>query len=122
MGWPATTQLLEGSAGIGLALLAAATPVEPAWDRMMLASVAPPRKGAATQARSASEGERNPLAGASGLYAMTDNQRVSSLGKRPLARASGLYGLAEIPGVSGLGAVTDNPAHTELLPRGCLHR
>ena len=34
--------LLEGAAGIGLALLAAATGVEPAWDRMLLVSI-PPR-------------------------------------------------------------------------------
>jgi len=30
--------LLEGAAGIALVLLAAATPVEPAWDRMFLVS------------------------------------------------------------------------------------
>jgi hypothetical protein len=30
---------LTGAAGIGLALLAAATPVEPAWDRVLLASL-----------------------------------------------------------------------------------
>ena len=34
--------LLTGAAGVALALLAAATPVEPAWDRLLLASV-PPR-------------------------------------------------------------------------------
>jgi hypothetical protein len=37
--------LLEGFAGVGLALLAAATTVEPTWDRMLLASVPPPRSG-----------------------------------------------------------------------------
>jgi hypothetical protein len=30
--------LLEGAAGIGLALLAAATPLEPRWDRLFLLS------------------------------------------------------------------------------------
>lgn len=38
--------ILTGAAGIALALLAAATPVEPAWDRMLLLS-APPRLGRA---------------------------------------------------------------------------
>jgi len=32
--------MLEGAAGIALALLAAATPVEPSWDRMLLVSAA----------------------------------------------------------------------------------
>jgi len=32
--------VLEGAAGIALALLAAATPVEPSWDRMLLVSAA----------------------------------------------------------------------------------
>jgi len=36
--WRADPGFLTGSAGIGLALLAAATPVEPAWDRLLLAS------------------------------------------------------------------------------------
>ena len=31
--------LLAGAAGIGLALLGASTPVEPAWDRMLLLDV-----------------------------------------------------------------------------------
>jgi lantibiotic biosynthesis protein len=33
--------LLEGAAGVGLALLAGATAVEPEWDRMMLVSIGP---------------------------------------------------------------------------------
>lgn len=37
-GWLADPGFLGGSAGIGLALLAAATPVEPAWDRLLLLS------------------------------------------------------------------------------------
>jgi len=41
--WTPTTGLLEGSAGIGLALLAATTPIEPLWDRQLLAHV-PPQK------------------------------------------------------------------------------
>jgi hypothetical protein len=39
--WLAEPGLLTGAAGIALALLAAATPIEPAWDRMLLASVPP---------------------------------------------------------------------------------
>jgi hypothetical protein len=35
-GWDDTPGFLEGAAGIGLALLAAATPVEPKWDRLLL--------------------------------------------------------------------------------------
>jgi lantibiotic biosynthesis protein len=37
-GWMANPGFLSGAAGIGLALLAAATPVEPAWDRLLLLS------------------------------------------------------------------------------------
>ena len=40
--WVDDPGLLTGAAGIALALLAAATPVEPAWDRMLLASLPPP--------------------------------------------------------------------------------
>jgi lantibiotic modifying enzyme len=40
--WDADPGFLTGAAGIALALLAAATPVEPAWDRVLLVSV-PPR-------------------------------------------------------------------------------
>lgn len=40
--WAGDPGLLVGSAGIGLALLAAASDVEPNWDRMLLTSV-PPR-------------------------------------------------------------------------------
>jgi lantibiotic modifying enzyme len=36
--WHTDPGFLEGAAGIGLALLAAATPVEPAWDRVLLLS------------------------------------------------------------------------------------
>jgi hypothetical protein len=42
MCWLPATGLLEGSAGVGLALLAAATSIESAWDRMLLVS-GPPR-------------------------------------------------------------------------------
>jgi lantibiotic biosynthesis protein len=35
-GWEDATGFLEGAAGIGLALLAAATPLTPAWDRRLL--------------------------------------------------------------------------------------
>jgi hypothetical protein len=40
--WRAEPGFLTGAAGVGLALLAAAAPVEPAWDRLLLVSV-PPR-------------------------------------------------------------------------------
>jgi hypothetical protein len=39
--WVADPGLLTGAAGIALALLAATTDVEPAWDRMLLVSVPP---------------------------------------------------------------------------------
>jgi lantibiotic modifying enzyme len=37
-GWLADSGFLGGATGIGLSLLAAATPVEPAWDRLLLLS------------------------------------------------------------------------------------
>jgi hypothetical protein len=40
--WSANPGLLNGAAGIALALLAAISPIEPAWDRMLLVSI-PPR-------------------------------------------------------------------------------
>jgi hypothetical protein len=40
--WSADPGLLTGATGIALALLAATTPIEPAWDRMLLV-VIPPR-------------------------------------------------------------------------------
>jgi hypothetical protein len=39
LGWRADPGFLGGAAGVGLALLAAATPIEPAWDRLLLASI-----------------------------------------------------------------------------------
>jgi lantibiotic modifying enzyme len=41
--WVADPGLLTGSVGIALALLAATTAIEPAWDRMLLVAI-PPRK------------------------------------------------------------------------------
>ena len=41
MGWQDEPGFLTGAAGIGLALLAATAPVEPAWDRVLL--ISPPR-------------------------------------------------------------------------------
>jgi class I lanthipeptide synthase len=38
VGWVSDPGFLGGAAGIGLALLAAATPVEPSWDRLLLLS------------------------------------------------------------------------------------
>jgi hypothetical protein len=40
-GWTSDRSLLAGATGVALALLAAATPVEPSWDRLLLASVPP---------------------------------------------------------------------------------
>ncbi len=40
-GWHADPGFLTGAAGVGLALLAAATPIEPAWDRALLISAMP---------------------------------------------------------------------------------
>ena len=40
MGWHPNPSVLTGVAGIGLALLAAVTPLEPAWDRFLLLSAA----------------------------------------------------------------------------------
>ncbi|HEX3127756.1 MAG TPA: lanthionine synthetase C family protein [Thermoanaerobaculia bacterium] len=42
--WKAEPGFLIGAAGVGLALLAAVTDIEPAWDRAMLISI-PPRNG-----------------------------------------------------------------------------
>ena len=39
--WSADPGLLTGAAGIGLALLAAATPIEPKWDRLLLLDLRP---------------------------------------------------------------------------------
>jgi hypothetical protein len=44
--WIDNPRFLTGTAGIALALLAAVTPVEPAWDRVLLVSI-PPRAGPA---------------------------------------------------------------------------
>jgi len=41
LGWVDDRGFLTGAAGIGLALLAAVNPVEPAWDRLLLASAPP---------------------------------------------------------------------------------
>jgi lantibiotic modifying enzyme len=41
MGWVADPGLLNGAAGIALAFLAAATPIEPQWDRILLVTVPP---------------------------------------------------------------------------------
>jgi lantibiotic modifying enzyme len=42
LGWQADPGFLTGAAGVGLALLAAVTPVEPDWDRLLLVAI-PPR-------------------------------------------------------------------------------
>jgi hypothetical protein len=41
--WRNDPGFLTGSSGVGLALLAAATSVEPLWDRLLLSDVAPRR-------------------------------------------------------------------------------
>jgi lantibiotic modifying enzyme len=43
--WRPDAGFLTGSAGVGLALLAAATPVEPEWDRVLLADVPQRQQG-----------------------------------------------------------------------------
>jgi hypothetical protein len=40
-GWRSDAGLLEGAAGVGLALLGALSTVEPAWDRTLLVSLPP---------------------------------------------------------------------------------
>ncbi|HEX9941629.1 MAG TPA: lanthionine synthetase C family protein [Thermoanaerobaculia bacterium] len=45
MGWRADAGFLEGAAGIGLALLGAVSPVEPAWDRVLMLSLRPVPEG-----------------------------------------------------------------------------
>jgi hypothetical protein len=39
--WSDDPGLLTGATGIALALLAATSPIEPAWDRMLLVSIPP---------------------------------------------------------------------------------
>lgn len=41
MTWMDDPGILSGAAGVALALLAATTPIEPAWDRMLLVSIPP---------------------------------------------------------------------------------
>jgi hypothetical protein len=41
--WAADAGFLTGAAGIGLALLASVTSVEPEWDRLLLVAI-PPRE------------------------------------------------------------------------------
>jgi lantibiotic modifying enzyme len=47
--WMNEVGFLLGAAGIGLALLAAVTPVEPSWDRLLLADLAPGLSGTSLQ-------------------------------------------------------------------------
>jgi hypothetical protein len=54
-GWIAERGLLTGAAGVGLSLLAAVSPIEPRWDRMLLTAV-PPRP--VSQRTSPGRGER----------------------------------------------------------------
>lgn len=42
--WQADAGFLTGAAGIGLALLAAVTPVEPEWDRLLMVAIPPARR------------------------------------------------------------------------------
>jgi lantibiotic modifying enzyme len=46
LGWRDDPGFLTGAAGIGLALLAATTPIEPLWDRALLVSIPPREAGA----------------------------------------------------------------------------
>jgi hypothetical protein len=43
--WVDDPGILTGAAGIALALLAATTPIEPAWDRMLLVSIPKEERG-----------------------------------------------------------------------------
>src|SRR5262249_14299323 len=43
--WVDDPGLLQGAAGIALALLAAATPLEPGWDRLLLVPIPPQASG-----------------------------------------------------------------------------
>lgn len=55
LGWTSDPGFLTGAAGVGLTLLAAATPIEPAWDLVLLADIPPapaPSAAAASPARS----------------------------------------------------------------------
>jgi lantibiotic biosynthesis protein len=51
LGWVDDRGFLTGAAGIGLALLGAVSPVEPAWDRVLLASVPPGHEPFAAEER-----------------------------------------------------------------------
>jgi hypothetical protein len=51
MTWVDDAGLLNGASGIALALLAATTAVEPAWDRMLLVAVPPRPQGTVTRSR-----------------------------------------------------------------------
>jgi hypothetical protein len=58
--WIDNPRFLTGTSGIALALLAAATPVEPAWDRLLLVSI-PPRADQAFQTDSRTAEKEKPL-------------------------------------------------------------
>jgi hypothetical protein len=47
--WRPESGFLTGSAGIGLALLAATTPVEPEWDRVLLTTLRGARRPGSSQ-------------------------------------------------------------------------
>jgi hypothetical protein len=51
LSWAADPGLLTGAAGIALALLAATSAIEPAWDSMLLAAVPPRPRGPVTRSQ-----------------------------------------------------------------------
>jgi hypothetical protein len=55
-GWRADAGFLEGAAGVGLAFLGAISNVEPAWDRVLLISLPPVNRPAASGSLDASPG------------------------------------------------------------------
>jgi hypothetical protein len=57
-GWRRNTSLLTGSAGIGLALLAAASDLEPDWDQLLLLRLTSPEPGSGADSAQARRSQR----------------------------------------------------------------
>lgn len=56
MGWVKDPGILTGAAGIALALLSAALPIEPHWDRMLLVSIPPAASDGSSKSNEATDG------------------------------------------------------------------
>lgn len=63
LGWEADPGFLTGVAGIGLALLAAVTSVEPEWDRLLLTAISPCERGNAQGQEAHGQRTTGPEAG-----------------------------------------------------------